>query len=115
MPKVFDLYLSLLRNRYNQIPHFRYIQHYSKWLPQTHYLICDVEFAMAQSIGSEDPNSLQELPAEKLQTKIKLCTKLLKIFNVIATGYIIKIILIDNRRMRNEFNKNNNRIKIQQI
>lgn len=66
--------------------HFRYVQHYSKWLPPTHYFICDVEFTLAQLIGSDDPSSLQEMPEEKLQMKIMLCKKLLGIFGVIAAG-----------------------------
>lgn len=65
---------------------FRYIQLNSKWLPPSHYLICDVEFTLAQLLGSEGPSSLQEMPEEKLQLKVTLCKKLLGIFGVIAAG-----------------------------
>lgn len=76
--------------------HFRYAQHYSKWLPPSHYFICDVEFALAQLIGAEDPSSLQEMAEEKLQMKITLCKKLLGIFGVIAAG----------KQIENGFNRN---------
>lgn len=73
---------------------FRYIDHYSKWLPRNHYYICDVELTLTQAIGSGDPKNLQLISDEQLQRKIDLCQKLLKLFNVLAAGKIIESISI---------------------
>lgn len=65
---------------------FRFIEHYSQWLPPNHHYICDVELTLTQAIGSGDPKNLQLISDEQLQTKMDLCRKLLKLFNVLAAG-----------------------------
>lgn len=68
---------------------FRYIAHYSQWLPPNHYYICDVELTLTQAIGSGDPRNLQLISDGQLQKKIDLCHKLLKLFNILAAGEIL--------------------------
>lgn len=65
---------------------FRFIEHYSKWLPKNHYYLCDIELTLTQAIGSGDPINLQTIPMERLQMKIELCKKLLKLFGILAAG-----------------------------
>lgn len=65
---------------------FSFIKHYSKWLPPNHFYICDVELTLTQAIGSGDPRNLQLASDERLQMKIDLCQKLLKLFAILAAG-----------------------------
>lgn len=65
---------------------FKYIDHYSKWLPPNHHYLCDVELTLTQAIGSGDPINLQLLPDDQLQLKMSLCEKLLKLFGILAAG-----------------------------
>lgn len=64
----------------------RYLEHYSKWLPENHYYMTDVRVALAQIIGSGGPDVIQGTTEEELNTKIQLCQELLKLFDVISSG-----------------------------
>lgn len=72
---------------------FRYIEHYSKWLPPNHHYICDVELTLTQAIGAGDSRNLQLISDKQLQKKIDLCEKLLRVFNILAAGICINFIL----------------------
>lgn len=71
----------------------RYLEHYSKWLPDNHYYMTDVKVALAQIIGSGGPDVIQGTTEEELNTKIQLCQELLKLFEVISSGKIWFILL----------------------
>lgn len=55
-------------------------------MPPNHYNICDVELTLTQAIGSGDARNLQLISDERLQMKIDLCHKLLKLFGVLAAA-----------------------------
>lgn len=64
----------------------RYIEHYSKWLPDYHHYMCDVKVALVQIIGTGGPDVLQNIPEDRLMLKIDTTRGLLKVFQVIAAG-----------------------------
>lgn len=64
----------------------KYIEHFSQWLSPNHHYLCDVELVLTQAIGAGDPMNLQLLPDEKLQLKMSLCHKLMKLFGTLAAG-----------------------------
>lgn len=68
---------------------YRFLEEYSKWLPPNHFTLCDVELTLTQAIGSDGPISFQTVPEERLQIKINLCRKLLKLVNILAAGSLI--------------------------
>lgn len=81
-----DAILFLLLFHLLSIRISRFIEHYSKWLPPNHFALCDVELTLTQAIGSEGPTSLQLVSDERLQLKIDLCQKLLKLVKILAAG-----------------------------
>lgn len=65
---------------------FKYIDHYSKWLPPNHHYLCDVQLTLTQAIGGGDPSNLQLIEHKQLELKINFCQKLLKLFGILAAG-----------------------------
>lgn len=69
---------------------YRYIEHYTKWLPNNHYYICDVKIALTQLIGAGGPDELQGISKEKIMLKINTARELLKLYKSIAPGKLYK-------------------------
>jgi SET domain len=62
----------------------KYLEHYSKWLPASHYFIVQVKLWLMDLLGAGGPEELQALPIESLTFKIALCRELLDVCKVIA-------------------------------
>lgn len=67
----------------------KYLEHYSKWLPECHYHMCDVKLALVQLIGAGGPQKIQQISEDTLCEKIKIGHDLLKIFSIISPGKFV--------------------------
>lgn len=79
---------------------YRYIDHYSQWLPPQQYYLTEVKLSLAQLIGAGGPTAIQTITDEKLNMKIDLCHQLLKLLSIIAAGtpnHCIKLMEIHYR------------------
>lgn len=63
---------------------FKYLHHYSKWLPNCHYYLAEVRIVLSQLIGSNSPEELQSLDNNSLNKKIEFCRESLELYKILA-------------------------------
>ncbi|CAD7088383.1 unnamed protein product [Hermetia illucens] len=63
---------------------FKYLQHYSKWLPPQHHHLAEVKVVLAQLIGAGGPEVIQTLDDASLDKKISFCRETLNLYEKLA-------------------------------
>lgn len=74
----------------------RFLDKYSKYLPPTHFNMCEMKGVLAQKIGGSSLQQLQTLPLKMLVRKIDLNREILQIYETIAPGEIVPPLMVIN-------------------